>query len=230
MPVGDPPCVVPCPRPPAKTNRKEEHGNKRSPKKVPVKMLPPLSSSVTENNEEVKSNSVDDTAFKEKATSVYALENPQPIPKLDPSRLPQRYIIPEYEIMDHKKPILKRPGGPLRLEPKSDKSPKPPISSKDQPKAFQKRSENNVCLAKDEKERGPPGSLRLDMKILAKSVSLLDSHTVQGSPVKPVYPSESTKLMPIRSDVPVPMFSVDQVTAGPPPRVTPLIQSKNCHI
>ncbi|XP_013863757.1 uncharacterized protein C2orf81 homolog [Austrofundulus limnaeus] len=223
-PFSGPACVVPCPHPPAKTNRKEEQGNKRPPKKVPVKVQPSLSSSVTKNNEEVKSNSTDDTAFKDKATSVY-LENSRPIPKLDPSRLPQRYIFPEYEIVDPIKPTPKRHGGLPRLEPKSDKSLKPPVSSKDQPKMLQKRSENNVCLSEDEKEREASGSLRSDMKVLAKSVSLLDSRAVKGSPVKLVYPSESTKMMPIRSDVSVPMFSVDQVTAGPPPRVTPLIQT-----
>lgn len=219
---------MPCPRPPPKTNRKEEQGNKRPLKKVPVKIFPSLSSSVRKNNKEVKSNNIENTAFKEEATSLYVLKKPQPIPKLDPSRLPQRYIFPQYEIVDHKKPIPKRPGVLPTLEPKLNKSLKPPISFRGQQKTFQKRSENNVRLSKDEKKHESSGSLRLDMKVLAESVSLLDPQAVKGSPVKSVYPSESTKLMPIRSDVAVPMFSVDQVTAGPPPRVTPLIQSRNC--
>ncbi|XP_017283412.1 pollen-specific leucine-rich repeat extensin-like protein 1 isoform X2 [Kryptolebias marmoratus] len=235
-PASEPPCVVPCPRSPAKTNRKKDKQANTPPKKVPVKMLPSLSGYVKKNDVEVKDNNMKDTALKDKAPSACHLKKRQPIPKLDPSRLPQRYLFPEYEIVDQTKPKPRKPAGLPRLEPKLNKvqsemkvsSPKPPVSFQDQPEKPQKRREDDARLSKHEKERrGSSGSLRLDVKVPARGVSLLDSQAVGSSPFKCDYPSQPTKMKPIPSAVAVPLFSVDQVTAGPPPRVTPLIQSKN---
>ncbi|GLD68244.1 uncharacterized protein AKAME5_001955500 [Lates japonicus] len=148
----------------------------------------------------------------------------QAIPRLDPSSLPQHCIIPEYEIVDNncEKSIPKKPSGLSKLEPKYNKqqkrtvtAPTPLTSSKDQLAKFQRRMEFS-------------GSLKLDTMVLAKGVSLHDPQGDESNPLKLIPPSQSTKLRPIRSDVTVPLFSVDQLITGRPPQVTPLFQSKNC--
>lgn len=191
-----PPCVVPCLRSPAKSNQKKQAH--MHPKMVPVKILSSTSSAVKKLHDEIKSDNTGDAAFKGRATSVYHLQNGQPIPKLDPSRLPRRCIVPEYEILDDTKPNPKKPGGLPRHEPKFNKrqterkvnSSKPPISSKDQPRTFSERN-NGVCMSNiKKKQRGLSGSQRLDMNVLAKCVSLLDLQDVESCPVKSSYPSE----------------------------------------
>lgn len=223
-----PPCAQPCPRSPVKTNQKKEQANIH----VPVKTLSP--SSVKKVHDEIKSDKTEDPAFKGRPTSAHHLQNCQPVPKLDPSRLPQRYVVLEYEILDDIKPNPKKPGGPLRLEPtlskcQSERKINSSLSSKDQPQASSERSEHGVCMSRNKKQqRGLSGPRRSDMNILAEGVSLLDVQDVESSPVKWSGPSASTQMKPIRSDAAVPMFSVDQVTAGPAPRVLPPSQSKNC--
>ncbi|XP_007562656.1 uncharacterized protein C2orf81 homolog [Poecilia formosa] len=203
------------------------------------KLLPPLSGSSEKKDVEVEVEveGEDKDSVASKTPLGYRCKDLQPIPKLDPKRLPRHCICPEYEIVsnDFAKPSPRKSGVLPRLEPKPTKqkskraeTPSKTIS-KEPPERFHQRHYDNIHLHKQDKERLKLfGPLRLDTMILAKGVSLLDSQAAENIPPKMSYPSQATNLKPMPSDVAVPIYSVDQVAAGPTPRVTPITQTKNC--
>ncbi|KAG8012109.1 protein C2orf81-like protein [Nibea albiflora] len=163
----------------------------------------------------------------------------QSIPKLDPSCLPRRIPI-QYEILDNDtKPSHKKPSGLSKLEPSYSKqqteqtgtSLKPVTSSKDQPEDLRRRNEADLRLKKMSPFRHPKeemvytGPLRLDTMKLAKGVSLLEPQAVDINSFKLNPPGQSRNLRPIRSEPSVPLYSVEELTSGPSPRVRPLYQS-----
>ncbi|XP_069555766.1 uncharacterized protein C2orf81 homolog [Brachyistius frenatus] len=240
-PVNDKHCKALSPLPPPKTNRKKKQQFNLPPKIVPCKLLPSLSCS-TKKDVEVESKSKGQSVSNRMTGSISQHKNSQPIPRLDPSCLPQHYITPQFEIVDNNntKPDTKKPSGLSRLELRKNKqqteqtvkSLQPLTSSKDQPEKFKKRNEEDVyprklSLYTQRKEHIVPGPLRLDTTVLAKGVSLLDPQAVEMNPLKCIHPPQSTKLRPIRSNPALPLLSVDEFTSGPPPLVTPLFQSKS---
>ncbi|KAE8292304.1 putative protein C2orf81-like protein [Larimichthys crocea] len=161
----------------------------------------------------------------------------QSIPKLDPSCLPRHCIPIQYEILDNDtKPRHKKPSGLSKLEPSYSKqqtektvtSLKPVTSSKDPPEDFRRRNEADLGLKKMSPFRHPKeemmysGPLRLDTMKLAKGVSLLEPQAVDINP-----PGQSNNLKPIRSKPSVPLYSVEELTSGPSPRVRPSYQSES---
>ncbi|XP_071756503.2 uncharacterized protein C2orf81 homolog [Centroberyx gerrardi] len=164
------------------------------------------------------------------------------IPRLDHSCLPRHGVSPQYEILDtnHTKPHPKRPSRLSIPERRLDKqqtewtgsSLKPLTSCVDQPAKLQGRNGADVWLSLRKKSTPTghkregiipfSGSLRLDTMDLVQGVSLVDPQVVQLNPLKLNRPAQSTKLRPMRSGPAVPLFSVEQLTAGPPPQVTPL--------
>lgn len=219
------------PFPPPKMNqKKKERVNLLPiPKPLPSKLFPSLPCSAEKRD-------VDVDFYKHTAGSFHQLKSSQPIQTLDYSLLP-RHIFPQYEIVEEKwtKPDSRRPRGRSTLKPGYDKqtewtvtSLKPLTSSTNQLTKFQKANEADIW-----QNKFPPtghrrdsmvsfGSLRLDTMLLAKGVSFSDSRAVEMNPLNSS--AEPTKLRPLRSDVTMPLFSVDQVTSGPPPQVTPLCQ------
>ncbi|XP_042342497.1 uncharacterized protein LOC121943135 isoform X1 [Plectropomus leopardus] len=210
-------------------------------KPVPSKLLPPQPCSEEKNNE-VEGKDRTHSVYNHKAGSSYQRENYQGLPKLDHSCLPRHCIFPQYDIVDNNyaKPNSKKPSGLSKLDKFNKQqaewtvtSLKQLTSSKDQPVKFQGRNEADVWLKKlssprHSKERiVSSGPLRLDTMELAKGVSLLDPQAVEMSPLKCNPLTKSINLKQIQSDAAVPLFSVDQVTAGPPPQVTPFFQSKS---
>lgn len=238
-PVSDKPLLsqVLSPRSPTKVRQKKKQQVDLPSKPVPGKLLPPLPCTVEKKDVEVKGKNRTHTSRSSDQHKDY-----QPIPRLDHSRLPRHSIFPQYDILDdiYTKPNSKKPRGLSKLEPRYNMqqtkwtvtSLKPLISSKNQP--VRRRNEADVSLVKFSPSRYrkegmvSSGPLRLDTVDLAKGVSLLDPQTVDINFFKFNSPVQSTKLKPIRSDAAVPLFSVHEVTAGPPPQVTPLIQSKIC--
>ncbi|XP_050931016.1 uncharacterized protein C2orf81 homolog isoform X2 [Lates calcarifer] len=222
--VSDKHCKVLSPCPPPKIDRKKGQQFNLPPKPVLGKSLPVLSCSAEKKDVKVKGKNRVYSVHNHITGPLYQPKDHQAIPRLDPSSLPQHCIIPEYEIVDNncEKSIPKKPSGLSKLEPKYNKqqkrtvtAPTPLTNSKDQLAKFQRRMEFS-------------GSLKLDTMVLAKGVSLQDPQGDESNPLKHIPPSQSTKLRPIRSDITVPLFSVDQLITGRPPQVTPLFQSKNC--
>ncbi|KAM8885470.1 uncharacterized protein C2orf81 homolog isoform 1-T2 [Spinachia spinachia] len=195
------------------------------PNPLPGKVLPSCSA---------EKNNVD--LYKHTTGSLYQLKSNQPIEKLDYSCLPRQSIVPQYEIVDEKltKPDSKRRRGLSTLKPGYNKqtewtvaSLKQLTRSANQLSTFQKGNDADIW-----QNKFPPsahrkdcmvssGSLRLNTMVLAKGVSLLDSQAVEMNPLN-CNSTEPTKLRPIQSNVAKPLFSVNQVTSGPPPQVTPL--------
>ncbi|XP_037339366.2 uncharacterized protein C2orf81 homolog [Pungitius pungitius] len=222
------------PFPPPKMNQKKKQRVNLPPilKTPPSKSLPSPSCSAEKKD-------VDVDFYNYPTGSLYQLKRNQPIQKLDYSCLPRPCICPQYEIVDEK---LTKPDSRIAREHSTLKqgynkrkewtvtSPKQLSSSTNQLTKFQKGNQADIW-----QDRFPrtgrrkdcmvsSGSLRLDTMVLAKGVSLLDSQAVERNPLISNSSAEPTKLMPIRSDIPMPRFSVDQVTSGPPPQVTPLCE------
>ncbi|XP_041642371.1 uncharacterized protein C2orf81 homolog [Cheilinus undulatus] len=203
-PLTDECCKVFTPHPPPKLIRKKIQPVNLPPKPVQSKLLPPLSCSAERRDGEVGSKNTRHSISSHMTGSFYQQKISKPIPKLDPSCLPQHCIFPQYEIVDEDctKPVSKKPSGLSKLEPR-------------------KTSLKNLTKSTNKQEgMVSSGPLRLDTMGLAKGVSLLDSQTVDMNSLKLNLPALSTNLKPIRRDVVVPMFSVDQVTTGLSPQVT----------
>ncbi|XP_035514842.1 uncharacterized protein C2orf81 homolog [Morone saxatilis] len=230
-PVRDKRYKLLSPRPSLKIDLEKKQQIISPPKLVPRKSLPPLGKDKTHS-------------FSNRTTgSLHQHKDHRPIPRLDPSSLPRHFVFPQYEILDNNctKPNSKKPSGQSKLEPRYNKkqtewtvtSLKPLTSSQDQPERFQRRKDADVWLKKLSPYRHrregmeSSGPLRLETMELAEGVSLLDPQAVDSNSFKFNLPAPSTKLRLIQSDAAVPLFSVQQVTTGPPPQVTPLFQSKN---
>uniref|UniRef100_A0A8C4IUR6 Uncharacterized protein n=1 Tax=Dicentrarchus labrax TaxID=13489 RepID=A0A8C4IUR6_DICLA len=181
------------------------------PKPVPRKSLPPLSCSAEKQDVEGKNKTP--SVSNRTTGSLHQHKDYQRIPRLDPSSLPRHFIFPQYEILDNNcaKPNSKKPSGQSKLEPRYNK----------------KQTEWTVTSLKPLTRMVSSGPLRLETMELAKGVSLLEPQAVDINSFKFKLPAPSTKLRLIQSDAAVPLFSVEQVTTGPPPQVTPLFQSEN---
>ncbi|TNN28925.1 putative protein C2orf81 [Liparis tanakae] len=228
------------PRPAPKIERKKKQWVHLPP--VPSKLLPRLSCSAEKRDVHVEGHNSIHSLHDHTTGSSYHRKTEQPIQKLDPSCFPRHCVFPQYEIVDYNdtKPNSKKPSGLSTVKPRHSKqrtdctvsSLKQLPSSKDQSTTFRRTDEAGVLMktlspSRQRKDRMlSSGSLRMDTMVWAKGVSLSDSQEVGINTHKCNPPAKSTKPRPIRSDVAVPMLSVDQVTTDPPPEVTPLFQSK----
>lgn len=213
---------------------KEKKLNSTSPR-LPVRLLPPITTSAKREEVKVKHRKL--SAPQSTTGSLHQLRNQRPIPKLDPSCLPQLCVFPQHAVLDNIQPTkCQKPSGRLsqltKLEPVREHHLDSATSSRDLSGTFLKRDEADLSLGyssistyKHSRERtGSSGRLSLEKIKLAEGVSLLDPDNKIYLPSK--LPSLSTKLNPIQSDAALPLYSVEQVIAGPP-QVKPLIQPQN---
>ncbi|XP_047448025.1 uncharacterized protein C2orf81 homolog [Mugil cephalus] len=215
--------LSPCP-PPPKTDVKRKQQVNLLPKPIAGKVLPPLPYPT-----DTKDVGVDRKMIRQK--------NCHLIPKLDPLCLPQHCTFPQYEIVDSNcpKPNSKKKLSVLpRLQPRNNSqhtdctvtSPKPLTSSKEHLRRFRGSYVDDDCVKKVYHSRQTRRLSSPDTMRFSKDV-FLDVQTVEMNPLILGNPSQSAKLTPIRSNPAVPLYSVNQVTTGPPPKVTPLFLSKS---
>ncbi|XP_029916398.1 uncharacterized protein C2orf81 homolog isoform X2 [Myripristis murdjan] len=166
------------------------------------------------------------------------------LPKLNHACLPQHCVSPQYEIVDtrdtkpHSKRVSALSTSQQRLSQQRTESTvnslKLSYNSMDQPAKLQGTNVADVRLSLwkkssptgQKRDRIVPfsGSVRLNKMDLAPGVSLVDPQVVQVNPVKLCPSTQSAQLRPMPSSAAVPLFSVEQLTTGPPPQVTPLFQ------
>lgn len=202
---------------------------------LPGPSLPPITTSPGREEAEVKSKNKPFLAPNSMPASLLSLRKQRPIPKLDPSHLPQHSVFPQHVVLDNTTPAIcqKSSGKPSRLsklEPISKPQTEMGTSSSNYSGIFLKKDEADVrldhlssCTYGRSRERMPSsGPLTLDKMKFAKGVSLLDpledKNYLQSKLI-----GLATKLNPIQSEAAVPLYSVEQVIAGPP-QVTPFHQ------
>lgn len=227
---------VPCPLFKLKKQKKN-----LTPRPLPDQILPPITISPEREEVEVKSENKPLLAPNSTTGSLPLLRNLRPIPKLDPSHLPQHCIFPQHVVLDNKTPIkCQKSSGKAsqlaKLEPVSKPQTEMATSSSNYSRMFLKRNEADIRLDHlssstygCSREKMPSlGPLTLDKMKLAEGVSLLDPSVDEKSYLQSKLLGLATKLNPIQSDAAVPLYSVEQVIAGPP-QVTPLFQHQNWH-
>lgn len=218
-------------RPSPKIDQTKKQQITLSPKPIPAKLLPP-SCSAEKRDAKVESENRTQSVSHNVTESLYQRKDHRPIPRLDPSHLPQHYICPQYEILDND--CTKQDANKLSRLSKLDQmrhkkrqsewietSPKPLNSSKDEPEKIQRNNAAHLWKKKLSPRHSreamlSSGPLTLDRMELAKGVSLLDPQEDDSS-FRFNLPVLSAKLMPIRRDATVPLYSVEDVTTGPPP-------------
>lgn len=225
---------VPGPCPPLKLKRQKMNLPTRP---LPGQLLPPISPSTEGEDVEVKSENT--TMLAATTGSSHQLKSHPPIPKLDPSCLPQNRILLQHMVLDNIMPkqCLKSSGKPshlAKLEAVSKHQREKTASSSDLSELFLRRDEADLRLSNSSsftyegsrKIMSSSGPVRLDKMKLADGVSLLDPPADDKDYLQSNLPGLSTDLNPIQSVAVMPLYSLEQVIAGPP-QVTPLFQPPN---
>lgn len=195
---------------------------------LPGQLLPPITTSPEREEGEVKSENKSLLA-PTSMTGLLLLRHQRPITKLDPSRLPQNYVVPQYVVFDTRPIISQKPSGkPSQSEPVSKPRIETATSSSDDSGTFPKRDGADVRLDHKygRRKEKMSSSRPLDKMNIAKGALLLDSSADEKSYLQSKLLGLATKLNPIQSDAAAPLYSVEQVIAGPP-QVTPLSQHQN---
>lgn len=236
-PLGVKRCKVPQLCPAQKVEQKKKQQRNLPPRPVQSKLLPPLSS-VQKLDVKVKHRNVCSVTTRTPGP-LYQCKDPRPIPKLDPSCLLPHCIMPQYEFLDINDTNAKNKkklGGLSKLEGRPKKqlingtetSLKPQTGSKDQ-SWRRNKAERGLEKSTPSRRTGhsvarlvSSGPLRRDEMGLAKGFALLDLQAVHRNSLL-----LSPSMRPIQSDKIVPLVSIDQITAGPPPRVTKLFPIKS---
>lgn len=198
-------------------------------------LLPPITPS-TEREENKSENT---TTLAATTRSSHQLKSHPLIPKLDPSCLPQHRVLLQHMVLDNIMPkqCLKsssKPGQLAKLEAVSKYQREKTASSSDLSELFLKRDEADLRLSNSSsftyegsrKRMLSSGPLSLDKMKLADGVSLLDPPVDDKDYLQSNLPGLSTDLNPIQSVAVMPLYSLEQVIAGPP-QVTPLFQPQN---
>ncbi|TWW60027.1 uncharacterized protein C2orf81 homolog [Takifugu flavidus] len=204
---------------------------------APGQLLPPIAAAADREDVEVKREDKTLLAPDSTTGSVRQLKSRYPIPKLDPSLLPQHQVLLQHMVSDSIaakcQKSSRRPSQLAKEEAVSKHQTEMMASSSELSGLFLKRDEpelrlSNLCspTVEGSRDRMPPsGPLRLDNMKLAEGVSLLDPPADDRMHLQSDLPGLSTDLKPILSDAAVPLYSLEQVIAGPP-QVTP-VQTQN---
>lgn len=216
---------VPRPPPPLKLKTQKVHLTSRP---LPGQLLPPITTSAEREDIRVKSENKALLA-PNKSGLLHQPKNHCPIPKLDPSCLPQHCILPQHVVLENIKPTkfqkpLRKQSQSAKLEPVRKRQTEWTTASSGSIGMFLTRDETDLGQSEfssstfeGSRERmTSSGPLRLDEMELAEGVSLLDPLRDVKSCLQWKLPGLCTNLNPIQSEAAVPLYSVEQVIAGPP--------------
>lgn len=203
---------------------------------APGRLLPPIAA----GREDVEVKREDKSLLAPDSTtgSVRQRRSRHPIPKLDPSLLPQHQVVLQHMVSDSIaakcQKSSRRTSQLAEEEAVSKHQTETTASSSELPGLLPKRDEQESRLSnlrsstlEGSRDRMPSsGALRLDKMKLAEGVSLLDPPADDKTHLQSDLPGLSTDLKPILSDAALPLYSLEQVIAGPP-QVTPSVQTQN---
>lgn len=204
---------------------------------APGPFLPPIAAAADREDGEVKREDKSLLAPDATTGSVRRRKS-HPIPKLDPSRLPQHQVLLQHMVSDSIaakcQKSSRRPSQVANQEAESKHQTETTASSSELSGLLLKRDEpeprlSNLCSSTLEGRRArmpSSGPLRLDDMKLAEGVSLLDPPADDKMHLQSDLPGLSKALKPIQSDAAGPLYSLEQVIAGPP-QVTPSVQTHN---
>lgn len=205
---------------------------------APGQLLPPIAAAAGREGVEVKREDKSLLAPDSTTGSVRQRRSRHPIPKLDPSLLPQHQVVLQHVVSDSIaakcQKSSRRPSQLAEEEAVSKHQTETTASSSELPGLLLKRDEPESRLSnirsstlEASRDRMPSsGPLRLDKMKLAEGVSLLDPPADDKMHLQSDLPGLSTDLRPILSDAALPLYSLEQVIAGPP-QVTPSVQTQN---
>lgn len=94
---------VPCPCPPLKLKKQKMI---LTPRPLPDQVLPPITTAPEREEVEVKSENKPLLASNSTTGSLLRLRNQRPIPKLDPSHLPQHCVFTQHLVLDNITPKI----------------------------------------------------------------------------------------------------------------------------
>nr|XP_057926599.1 uncharacterized protein C2orf81 homolog [Doryrhamphus excisus]XP_057926600.1 uncharacterized protein C2orf81 homolog [Doryrhamphus excisus]XP_057926601.1 uncharacterized protein C2orf81 homolog [Doryrhamphus excisus]XP_057926602.1 uncharacterized protein C2orf81 homolog [Doryrhamphus excisus] len=223
-------CKEPRPLPKQTINSKKKINASWSPKLAPRTVLPPMSCSAEKM--ETKSENKLPSVSKHTARSSHQQKESKSIRKPDHTSLPNYWITPQYEILNNSTKAGKKRGLPKpppvhnKLQTNTNGTLWNPANRSQPARPEDKIDVQQKRLSTIKDEETIARALRLDTMHLEKGVSVMDHHKTEVGPEHFKSQAQSAKLCPIQSDAVTSLFSVDQLTAGHPPQVTPLLWSK----
>ncbi|XP_054630498.1 uncharacterized protein C2orf81 homolog [Dunckerocampus dactyliophorus] len=223
-------CKEPSPLPKQNTYSKKKLKASLSPKLAPRAVLPAVSCSAEKR--ETKYENKLPSVSKRTAKSSHQQKETRSIRKPDHTSLPHYWITPQYEILNNSTKTGKksRSSKPPAVHNKQQTdimgTSRNPANRTQPAKPADKTDVQQRMLSTIKDEEMIARALRLDTMHLEKGVSLMNHQRTEVGPEELKPQAQSAKLWPIPSDAVTPLFSLDQLTTGRPPQVTPLLWSE----
>ncbi|XP_061762247.1 uncharacterized protein C2orf81 homolog [Nerophis ophidion] len=206
----------PSPRPKQDTYPKKKQKACLPPKLDPETVLPPVS--CLAGKLETKGDNKVPSVSKHTAGSSQQQHKTRSVRKPEHNPMANYWITPQYEIVNKRRKTVKKSDLPEQQQSDIMETSWNSARSAEPAKPASRTGVQRGKLSPI-KDDIITRALRLDTMHLAKGVSLIDHQRTTAGPVAFTSQAQSAKLRPIQTDAVKSQFSVDQLTAGPPPQV-----------